>query len=589
MPPKALQNIKYGQIEYQWPKSSEETEEDIMRPPCCSSSTEEESPGDIEAVLFNRGCKKEEKNEYQDKAIEKTQMASFQSNNSYGGVNSYRLRKRLDSSSQINNTRDLKNYENAELPELPIESFANASHKRIPGRKTYRAVYGKMSHSSSQSTAYSQPNSSQASRSSINKKSTCIKLPSSDSDELEDQISVAFKPPSDEFQLQSSDSDEYEDDNFIAFKPPSEEFKLPNNDPNESEEDSSVAFKPPCDEFLNSTCFRDLESKSLTKAIKKPAYKNCDSSPDSKRIKINSPTNTILDYDFPLPNHNSPKKYHETSPPSFSDPCSSLRLNTQKSAKEQINDDANVLFKTYSDLDCDNRFSLSSDEIVLSQGKGDSDLQMDNYLSMSVMPRCPMCYEPVSPNNLRTCGQMNTRQQEQFCLEHRKKSAKNRWEINRYPHIDWDNLDARISKHHKFLERLISGKESYYRSLLQDKIDRGKDRNLRTATTNLIPGYYGPRGLRIISENLFRKFTPLLKKRIVQDRLIAARGYTPYVQSVLVPEVATLLIQEDMHITLSEAREIMAESVVVGELLHEEVREDFISPAHHKKSSFEED
>ncbi|POS84193.1 hypothetical protein EPUL_002122 [Erysiphe pulchra] len=541
MPPTAFQNIKHGRTKRQWSKPLEDTEEDVMRPPSCSSSSDE-SPGDIQPSSKVNG---------------KALVTSSQASSSYGGVNSYRLRRKLDISSQVYDSGISKTSDDPELPELPRQSFNNTIEKRIPEKKTYRAVYGKMSQSSSQSTAYSQPNSSQTSRSSPKKKLKFIKLPSSDSDDSEDQIYETFKPPDSEFKISSFDSDE-------------------------SEDETTMAFKPPSDEFLNSSSLGNLESKSPTKIIKTPAYSSYNSIPVSKRKLISSPTATILKNDSSLPKFKIFKTYHETPPSSLSDPCSSFG---QKSVKESSDENGKVFFKEYTDLDLENEFSSSADGILLSLSKENSNSQTDR---LPMMSRCPMCYEPVSPNDLRTQGYMNTRRQEQFCLEHRKKSARKRWEINQYPHIDWDSLDARISKHHKFLQKLINGKESYYRSLLQDKIDQGKDRNLRTTTTNLIPGYYGPRGLRTISENLFRKFTPLLKKRIVQDRLIAARGYTPYVQSVLVPEVATLLIQEDMQITLSEARDVMTESAVIGELLHEELREDLISPTHLKQSSLKE-
>jgi hypothetical protein len=69
------------------------------------------------------------------------------------------------------------------------------------------------------------------------------------------------------------------------------------------------------------------------------------------------------------------------------------------------------------------------------------------------------------------------------------------------------------------------------------------------------------------------KFTPLLKKRVVKDRLMAARGVTGFVQSVLVPEVAILLIEEDMNIEAHEAIAVLRESVKIGELVHEEIRD----------------
>jgi hypothetical protein len=70
-----------------------------------------------------------------------------------------------------------------------------------------------------------------------------------------------------------------------------------------------------------------------------------------------------------------------------------------------------------------------------------------------------------------------------------------------------------------------------------------------------------------------RKFTPLLKRRMVVDRLMAARGFTPYVEYVVVPEVAIKLIMEDMKCEADRAREIMSESLEVGELLSEEIKD----------------
>jgi uncharacterized membrane protein len=59
----------------------------------------------------------------------------------------------------------------------------------------------------------------------------------------------------------------------------------------------------------------------------------------------------------------------------------------------------------------------------------------------------------------------------------------------------------------------------------------------------------------------------------VVDRLMAARGFTPYVEYVVVPEVAVKLIMEDMDVEDERAREIMTESLGVGELLSEEIRD----------------
>jgi len=187
--------------------------------------------------------------------------------------------------------------------------------------------------------------------------------------------------------------------------------------------------------------------------------------------------------------------------------------------------------------------------------------------------RCPMCNKPVDVSDLKEFGEMNTRKQERFCRSHQKKTAKESWTEKGYPEIDWDTLDSRISKHHKFIRRLINGGSCHYRDVLEETVKAGKDRNLLVATTSLTPGYYGPRGLRIISENIMEKFTPILKKRAPQDKLIAARGPTSFVQSVIVPEIATLLVTEDLDVGEEEARGILKDSADIGDLVNEEIRE----------------
>jgi hypothetical protein len=197
----------------------------------------------------------------------------------------------------------------------------------------------------------------------------------------------------------------------------------------------------------------------------------------------------------------------------------------------------------------------------------------NEFATMTQRAKCPMCGKSVDPADLREYGDMNTRQQERFCRSHQQKTAREEWTLNGYPKINWKMLDSRISKHHSFIKKLINGADCHYRGLLAATVNAGKNRTLLKSDFNPTPGYYGTRGLRAISENTMKKFTPLLKKRMIVDRLMAARGFTPYVEYVVVPEVAVQLIMEDMGVGVEKAREIMAESLGVGELLSEELRE----------------
>ncbi|VDB91099.1 Bgt-91, partial [Blumeria graminis f. sp. tritici] len=350
-------------------------------------------------------------------------------------------------------------------------------------------------------------------------------------------------------------------------------FVASNSD--ESDIEIPKTFKPPCREFLDPE-FATTSKRDVTGNPDKPLIRKFDSTQSLKRLDIDSTESFMEESNAQLPNFKVITV--DNTPQSSSEANSSVVHSKDKDYGIARSTTPSKSFKAYLDLGFDespissyhvSKAYISDEE---SPNLGSSGL-ISILASKPPLALCPMCYEPVGSDELREYGPMNTRKQEKFCLSHRIKTAKENWTSNRYPSIEWDLLDARVSNHHGLIQRLITGETSYYRALLQEKVDQGKDRNLRTMTSNLIPGYYGPRGLRIISENIFREFTPLLKEYIIQDRLMAARGYTPYVQSVLVPEVAARLITEDLQITLPEARRIMAESASVGELLHEETRD----------------
>lgn len=70
------------------------------------------------------------------------------------------------------------------------------------------------------------------------------------------------------------------------------------------------------------------------------------------------------------------------------------------------------------------------------------------------------------------------------------------------------------------------------------------------------------------------KFSPKLRRLAVSDKLVSSSGVLNYVQAVLVPELAVLLVKEDMGVDEDErAREILRASVEIGDLLNEEEEE----------------
>ena len=186
---------------------------------------------------------------------------------------------------------------------------------------------------------------------------------------------------------------------------------------------------------------------------------------------------------------------------------------------------------------------------------------------------CPMCHASIDPEELKARGTMNLRAQEQFCQSHQRKSAKEDWEERGYPDINWEKLPIRLAKFQKKIEKWIKGEDSHYRRQYGARVDAGKDRSLKKLTSNLTPGYYGSRGLQVIAEYVMQNHTRRLKKMAPKDTLMSKRGVAAYVQAVLVQEIAALLIMEDMKVNEEKAREILDESVLMGELLQEEEKD----------------
>lgn len=189
---------------------------------------------------------------------------------------------------------------------------------------------------------------------------------------------------------------------------------------------------------------------------------------------------------------------------------------------------------------------------------------------------CPMCDAVVDQELLKefSKGQrMTISRQAKFCRIHKKESAKKTWEEKGYPEIDWTKLVKRVAGYHDFIESLIRGASSHFGLLHKEKIKTGKNRTLLKTENYLMPGYYGLRGMSILTETIVETFSSLLREHAPRDRLISARGYTGYVQSVLVPELTVKLIQEDMDVGQEEARSIMKESCALGEILNDEKRE----------------
>jgi hypothetical protein len=70
-----------------------------------------------------------------------------------------------------------------------------------------------------------------------------------------------------------------------------------------------------------------------------------------------------------------------------------------------------------------------------------------------------------------------------------------------------------------------------------------------------------------------------------KDSVIRAAGPSGYIQTVLVPELATLLIKEDMEADDDGARQIMQESTEIGDRLNA-IPNDVVPISRRRRKSF---
>ena len=74
-------------------------------------------------------------------------------------------------------------------------------------------------------------------------------------------------------------------------------------------------------------------------------------------------------------------------------------------------------------------------------------------------------------------------------------------------------------------------------------------------------------------ENITAKFAPRIRRLATSDHIISKGGVPTYIQAVLAPELAVLLVKDDMNVDEDGARAIIGDSVGIGILLNEEMDE----------------
>ncbi|UPX11308.1 uncharacterized protein EKO05_0001918 [Ascochyta rabiei] len=223
---------------------------------------------------------------------------------------------------------------------------------------------------------------------------------------------------------------------------------------------------------------------------------------------------------------------------------------------------------------------------------------IDSYMRELPAPaeegtECAICNEPVTQQDYWHFwkGRKKTvKNQAAFCHGHKKATAQREYDAERLPLIQWDELPKRIKKHRMSLHGILTGDvASTYRARYEPLALTGKAAAVPSKRADLspskqaqlasyalddnavYPGYYGPRGRRLITESVMA----LLSKPIQRcsDPVVQASGPATFVQAVLVPEVAIRLIMEDCRCDWDAAEERRERTFDMGLLLNEEIED----------------
>ncbi|EMD94319.1 hypothetical protein COCC4DRAFT_21266 [Bipolaris maydis ATCC 48331] len=211
--------------------------------------------------------------------------------------------------------------------------------------------------------------------------------------------------------------------------------------------------------------------------------------------------------------------------------------------------------------------------------------------------RCPLCSHPVSSSDywtFWTSKPKTVKHKSAFCHLHKKLSAQQAYTSAGYPAINWTLLPRRLKSHESTLRQiLLNERPSPHRSRYEPVALTGKAASIPSKRTDLspshqaeleayalddraaYPGYYGPHGRRLITENIL----DLLKHDIkgCRDAVVQASGVAAFVQQVMVPEAAVLLIMEDCGVEWDEAEGVREETYEMGVLVNEEIEDEVVA------------
>ncbi|KAL1637188.1 hypothetical protein SLS56_000847 [Neofusicoccum ribis] len=192
---------------------------------------------------------------------------------------------------------------------------------------------------------------------------------------------------------------------------------------------------------------------------------------------------------------------------------------------------------------------------------------------------CPICRTPVDRLLLEEWQgsklYMRINKQIAFCEAHKRATAAEEYAAREYPAVAFGALAARAERFRAGLVEVVRRERpSAFRDAAAEAAALGRGRNMLATSrldeglTGMSVGYYGPRGRRAMETWVTARLADEIRVAAGRDRLIGYKSVSGFIQEVLVPELAMRLVAEDLDVGEARAREVLAESGEIGELVN---------------------
>lgn len=214
---------------------------------------------------------------------------------------------------------------------------------------------------------------------------------------------------------------------------------------------------------------------------------------------------------------------------------------------------------------------------------------------------CALCQDSVDAQEQRdfwtTHPTRTVRDQMLFCKAHKRSKAQREYTARGFPEVDWALLPSRIRGFQAELVAILRNEtadESFYRAKHAERLGSGKAAALpskrrrrkdasevvergmkdRIDATTSSTGYYGPRGRRVMMDVITSDLSDEIRDVAAKDPVVGRSGFAMFLQAVLVPECAVLLVMQDLGVDVGAARGVLEESAEVGDCVNEEVEDE---------------